>query len=313
VELVDPQLVELIPQRPTQWRETRLITRRVSDLSAVVCERAEGPFTLRREQDGAWRLVDPVFDDVSDQVISGYLAVLKETRGEVVEQSAEVAGLNHPDVRFIFTYADGVQAECRLRPDPSQAGAWLATQDSGGVIRLVGVAADALLVNPASFRSRVLMRFESSRVNRLEFSLDGRQYVLGIREGRWRVIEPAGWSIQNQSDAKSLLEMLSKLEAVTVLSQTAEPGISGLDTPVFTAVVQCVDPATGAESRIGPLRIGNPAADDPQRRYADMAGRQGQFLVNQEVIETVRTAVRGLHPLTQDRENDGQDAKNMGK
>lgn len=309
VELVDPRLVELIPKRPTQWRETRLITRRISELSAVVCARAEGGFTLRREQEGAWRLVDPVFDDVSDLVISGYLAVLKETRGEVVDGSAEAVGLNDPQVRFLFSYADGAQAECRLRPDPDHADAWLATQDSGGVIRLVGMAADALLVHPASFRSRALMRFEVSHANRLEFSLDGQQYVLGIREGRWRVIEPRGWSIQNQSDAKSILETLSKLEAAMVLPQPADPAISGLDTPVFTAVVHCTDSVTGAISRMGPLRIGHPAADDPQRRYADMAGREGQFLVVQDVVEAVRTAAKGLRPLVQGQENNAETDK----
>ncbi|MBP9002670.1 MAG: DUF4340 domain-containing protein [Candidatus Hydrogenedentes bacterium] len=309
VELVDPQLVELIPRRPTQWRETRLITRRVSDLSVVECARSEGHFTLRREQDGAWRLADPVFDDVDEKVLSGYLAVLKETRGEVVEQSPEAVGLDHPEVRFLFTYADGARAECALRPDPDQPNAWLATQDTGGVIRLVGVAADALLVDPASFRSRALMRFEVANANRLAFSLDGQRYELGLREGRWRVIEPAGWSIQNQSDAKTILDALSKLEAAMVLPRPLDPAVTGLNTPVFTATVQCAGDTISGEALIGPVRVGNPSVEDPQRRYADMAGRQGQFLVSQELLETVRTAVKGLRPPAENQENSAQGAK----
>ncbi|HOQ88918.1 MAG TPA: DUF4340 domain-containing protein [Candidatus Hydrogenedentes bacterium] len=309
VELVDPRLVELIPKRPTQWRETRLITRRVAELSEIICHRDKGGFTLKRDQDGSWRLVDPSFSDVSDQVISGYLAVVKETRGEVVEQSPEAVGLDDPEVRFTFAYADGSRAECRLKPDPSQADAWLATQDSGGVIRLVGVAAQALLVDPATFRSRALMRFDSNSVNRIEFSLDGRNYVLGRREGRWRVVEPEGWSIQNQADAKAILDVLSDLQCATVLSQPVDTQVSGLDNPVFAAVVYSDGVPPQGEQKHGPVRIGNPDPADPQKRFAEIAEREGQFLVSQEVIETVRAAVKGLRPLDQESGNNAQNEK----
>ncbi|HOJ69891.1 MAG TPA: hypothetical protein PLH06_13945, partial [Candidatus Hydrogenedentes bacterium] len=111
------------------------------------------------------------------------------------------------------------------------------------------------------------------------------------------------------SDAKTILDALSKLEAAMVLPRPLDPAVTGLDTPVFTATVQCAGDTIPGEALIGPVRVGNPSVEDPQRRYADMAGRQGQFLVSQELLETVRTAVKGLRPPAENQENNTQGAK----
>lgn len=292
---VDAHLLTLLPRTPLQWRENRLLTRRVTDIRRIDYRRGGDGFVLEKDGAGEWKLVSPAMEDVNQFAVSGFLAVFKESGGTPLD--IRPATLDTPGVTMDITYDDGGTARLVMAPSAEDPETWHATQDSGGVVEMKGVAVDALLTDSADFRSREVLRFPAPDAVRLEFQFENLGVVMEKRHGQWVVTRPEGLRLTNQSDADLLMGAVNPLRASGVEREEApdEPALFGLDKPVFTLYVTVSDPAAaGGETRLGPLKIGAVSKEHPQERYAVCDGRAGLFRVDQEVVDTLREAMRGF-------------------
>ncbi|HRZ81161.1 MAG TPA: DUF4340 domain-containing protein [Candidatus Hydrogenedentes bacterium] len=302
VFLMDAQIMMLLPRKPDGWRETRLITRRLSELKKVEYRRGEETLVLERGADGAWSLVSPALPEVNQFAVSGFLAVLKESRGEPLDAAPEtLPGGGAPQVAITLSHDDGASATLSLWPGAGEASLWYATQDSGGVVALRGVAADALLLTADTFRSKELLRVSRPDVEGLEFQFENLGVVLEKRHGQWVVTRPETLRLKNQSDAEALLAAVSPLRITGLAAPEAPPDLSvyGLDKPVFTLYVRMAPVAPpAAGERIGPLRIGGVSPENSRERFATLEGKAGVFRVSQDAVDALRDAVQGLEEVS---------------
>ncbi|NLV39711.1 MAG: DUF4340 domain-containing protein [Candidatus Hydrogenedentes bacterium] len=298
---MDAQIMMLLPRKPDAWRETRLITRRLSELKKVEYRRGEETLVLERGADGAWSLTAPALPEVNQFAVSGFLAVLKESRGEPLDVAPEtLPGGVAPQVSITLSHDDGATASLSLWPSPDNASLWYATQDSGGVVALRGVAVDALLLTADKFRSMELLRFNRPDAEVLEFQFENLGAVLERRHGQWVVTRPETLRLKNQSDAEALLAAVSPLRITGLAAPEAPRDLSvyGLDKPVFTLYVRMAPVAPpAAGERIGPLRIGGVSPENSRERFATLEGKAGVFRVSQDAVDALRDALEGLEEV----------------
>lgn len=294
---IDGQLWTLLPKTPLQWRERRLLTRRVSDINRIAFTGKDDTFTLAKDDKGEWKLELPALQDVNQFAVSGYLALFKELAGEsfVVGQPAEF-GLDKPETTIELRYEDGSTAQIKSTPSAKEPGLYYVTQDTGAVMTLKGVSADALLARSDGFRSRELLRFNKADATRMELQFENRGLVVEKRDGQWVVTAPAAVQLSNQSDAEGILSAICPLMATRVESDTTPQDLEkyGLVKPVFSIYVTVRAAVTGEEKRHGQLRVGGVAPDNSQERFALMDGKAGVFRVKQEVVQNIREALRGI-------------------
>ena len=294
---IDGQLWTLLPKSPLQWRERRLLTRRVTDVNRIEFHGKGDAFTLAKDEKGEWKLEMPSIQDVNQFAVSGYLAVFKELKGEsfAVGQPAEF-GLDNPETTIDLRYEDGNTAQIRIAPSAKEPGLYYTTQDTGAIMTLKGVAADALLAKSDSFRSRELLRFNKAEAARMELQFENLGLIMEKRDGQWEVTAPTTIHLENQSDAEAILSAVCPLMAVRVESETTPQDLEryGLVKPVLGIYVTVHAGETGKDTRYGQLRVGGVAPDNSQERFAMVDGKTGVFRVTQEVVQNVREALRGF-------------------
>lgn len=300
---MDGHLMMILPRKPDAWRETRLITRRLSELNRVDYRRGEETLVLERAADGAWSLTAPALPEVNQFAVSGFLAVLKESRGEPLDAApaALPGGAAAPEVSITLSHDDGATAQLSLWPNPDDPALWYATQDSGGAVALRGVAVDALLLTADEFRSTELLRFNRPDAEVLEFQFENLGVVLEKRHGQWVVTRPETLRLKNQSDAEALLAAVSPLRITGLAAPgvPSDPAAYGLDQPVFTLYVRMAPVAPpAAGERIGPLRIGGVSPENSRERFATLEGKPGVFRVSQDVVDALRDALQGLEEVS---------------
>ena len=296
---IDGQLWTLLPKSPLEWRERRLLTRRVSDIDRIEFQGKDDAFTLAKDDKDEWKLVLPEMQDVNQFTVSGYLSTFKELAGNsfAVGQPAEF-GLDNPEVTIGLHHEDGTTAKILVAKSAKEEDLYYVTQDTGAIMTVRGVVANALLIRSDSFRSRELMRFNQPDAALLEVQFENNRLSFEKRDGQWIVTAPAGAYLSNQSDVEAILSAISPLKLTRVEANETPQDLEkyGLANPVFTCSVTVRDQASGAETRHGQLRIGGVTPDNSQERFALMDGKPGVFRVQQEVVQTVREALRGVHP-----------------
>ncbi|NLN92205.1 MAG: DUF4340 domain-containing protein [Candidatus Hydrogenedens sp.] len=292
VLVTDTELLEFLPKGPLEWRDLRLITRRISDIRKLDHKAPDGNFTLAKNEAGRWLLQEPEMDDVNDLAVNGYLQFIKVVAGESAVESAQAERLLAEAERTItLELDDGNHSTLALVPHPEKEGVWWARQDTGGIVLLEGVAVNTLLSDAEIFRSKEILRLQKEEVNALSFTLDNQEYRFVQEEGLWKSESPAseGASALNQSDFDMLLDALSpmKIKSLVTLEVPEDLEAYGLDTPVFQALI------TVAGEKIT-LAIGGISPDNLSERFVVSTSRQGLFRISQEVMDQLREAVRGL-------------------
>ena len=298
VFLIDASILGQFPRTPEMFRDRRLLTVPLTEAQRITYEGPGGQFVLERNGAKRWELVPADTGGIDQQAVSAFLAALNSVDTlHFPEGSPAQYGLDTPLVRIVVDSGDTrPPAEIRLAPYPQDEAVYAALADAGFVALVAKDKAEALLVSPADFASRDLLRFNKELASRLEFTFEATAYDFEKVHGAWLVKAPAGKRLANQSDAQNLLDALTPLRAQGVESASREdlPAL-GLDAPLFTIRITTNDPANpdGPQST-GLLSVGNTTPDNSQQRYAELKGRPGLFLVNQQLIDTVRDALRGI-------------------
>ncbi|HNT86242.1 MAG TPA: DUF4340 domain-containing protein, partial [Candidatus Hydrogenedentes bacterium] len=297
--LLDPYFVNFLPLTRTHFRDARLITRPVRGLNALRYVSREDEFILQKDPDLGWRLVSPPADQTDQVAVSTLIGELvRMTALDFPVGAPEDFGLNDPDVALWLGFeGESDMVQIGFVGGPEGRDACFATQDTGAVVLLPEEALAAIRRSSDDLESFELMRFSKEHAVKLAIAIEARQVVIENRAGVWQVALPADHVLQNQSDARLLLDALSPLKAEADLVVPEDLAVYGLDRPVLTVTVEVILPEQpGYVAALGPLFVGAPAHEQPRTRYAMLSGRDGIYLIGQDVLDRVREALRGVRP-----------------
>lgn len=298
VFLVDATILGEFPKLPDAFRERRLLTASVAEVRKIEYTGPADTFSLFRKGGETWQMEPPDPEGTDSMAVSAFLGAIKAAAAVYfLDGTPGQYGLDTPEIRAVLDSGDKRPvSEIRLAPYREDDNFYVATQDTGQIALVPRASAEALIAERAQFRTRVLLRFPKKDAVRLSFSLDGQSYVLEKAHDTWLVKAPEGKTLANQSDVEMLLTALSPLAAESLENEKMDAlGAYGLDAPVFATEIVTQNPADpdGAKT-YGPLRIGAPASDNSQQRFATSAARTGVFRVGHAVVDAARELLRGI-------------------
>ncbi len=283
--------------------ETQRLTGRVlpqlidTDPRSIVRVEVEGgekPLTLRRREDGAWQMIEPLDVPAASAQVESLITNLKALRrigdAATLEGPPEIYGLDHPE-RTIKVFEKGVdkpKAVLELgKTSQDRRYVRAAGQKGAEVVDAAGVA---MVGSPSEgWRERMVFRVASFDVEAID--VRGKNERLRVRRegGRWRLTEP----LQAPADAMKIDGLLADLVNLQVVRDQrgfVADGVTdfkpyGLDPPELTIEI------TPAASK-GPsqrLSVGREPEGQPGRVFA----RRG------EEREVVVLSARSLLALDQ--------------
>lgn len=295
VFVVDASLVRLLPESVDGIREDRLFTREARQLTAFTYTDSERTMRFETGPAGGWQMTEPPVDDVDQLAVSAYISILKQLKAQSFPSPAIEP---QPRIALNFEYANGLPpSEIAIGgpvpgSDPAEVYAW---QDNGTLITLPAQAWPLIKGDPFKFRNRSLFEFDASDAEKVELTFEDSKYQFELDEGRWRVSEPAGYYFESQDDARALLEAMTNVKAVAVVSPHGGNEIHGLETPAVEARVWARDDA-GSVASAGHVYVGNLATEQGRHRFARSAGREAIVLVDQSFVDDLRSALQGVVP-----------------
>ena len=296
VLVVENPLLNLLPTTPTEWRDLRLLTRRVSEIKEVTYTRGADRFVLVKDAEGAWSLREPVLEASNVFAVNAFLSFIKEVEGaDFVEDPAAGSVLENPEAMITLHFEDDSTSEIRLAPKPDAPDTYYASQDSGGIVSLTGVAVNMLLLNNDTFRSLEMLRFSKPDVQELAVLFEEREYRIVRRHDAWAATVPENFQLKNQADVETLLDAVNPLNAMGLEKEIVEDAdlkAWGLNPPVFTLRLQVK--GQDAQDQQITLDIGAVNPKNPSERFARSTLRQGVFRISQQVMDKVREALRGF-------------------
>lgn len=306
VFVMGSHVVSLFPRSVDSFRERRLLTRRASDIERIHYQTAETDVVLENDPEQGWSMIEPAFDDVDQVAASRFIATIKSLTGvDFPEEPAAgraAFGLDQPAIAITLTFPDGGEpAEIlvgALTPDKTS---YYATQDTGVVLTLPESMVETALWTVFDFRTRQLMRFPADTAVRVALRFEGADYWLEKVHGKWLVRQPADYVIESPSDMDALLAAVNPARAVAVEAdkKPKDPASYGLDAPlcVIAVTVLAGDAVSQQVGEVthGPLAVGKISEDDSRQRFATMLGHPEVFRVQQDIVDDLRAALRGIH------------------
>ncbi len=295
VFVVDGHILTLLPRNPNAFRDLRLFTDRSAVLTGVSIQTKRETVALHLDEDKGWTVAEPAIDDADQVTISAFIAMLKRVTGAAFPLDDVGAGFDAPHVTIEMNYLDDPKPHSIVvgalvpNSDPAE---FYARMEDGTVTTVPLPIMEMLRTNSFHFRKKAVFEFPIEEATGIELEFRETQYLLSKEEGRWIVIEPVGRSLESQSDATALLEVLSAASALDVASPRPSDTAMGLDAARLRAIVTLNDGATIH----GPLRVGNTKAPESRDRFATLKGRDEVFYMKQSLLDDVATVIEGIVP-----------------
>ena len=299
VAVIDAGIVGMLPESPDAFRERRLVTRSARDIRRIEYARGDIEVVLENEPETGWRMTSPEAPESDQAAISNFVSALTMLEGgRFLNPYDDDVEIGEPEFEIALEFDDGEQ------PEPLQFGALsmaaggedeveltrYATQDSGVAFAISEAATAALRVSDFDFRPRRVLPFAADEAAAVSMRFEGEDYRFEHDGERWAVSAPEGKTWDTQADMRTLLEAFAEAEAIAREESVIPDDLApyGLDEPLLTAIIE----TDGGV--FGPLRVGSPAEDNSQHRYATVEDRGELLRVRQALIETVRDALRGV-------------------
>lgn len=298
VFLLDPQFLQLLPRSPESFRNRKIFTNELANVNKI--ERIEGTqpiFILERTKEKGWIMSHPLLDDIDVLNINNYLGKLKTIEVQSFPGGSwEERGLNKSQEILRFTMEDGKTVEIRCAPVPDDELHSYISNDTGEIGIISSDVIHQIWVRPESFRSLLLYRFSPIEVQEVIVEIDATKYVFNQIDGQWTVKQPENKVLTSQGDLLRLLRYMSALVAGDVSNrQEDEANVAEI---VLTVSIRLVESKQGQNTMAGTLAIGSVNETDSRYRWAKKEGKQGVYLVKQELVDLVRDMLKSVNETT---------------
>jgi len=293
---MDANVLNLLPKTPDAFRESRLLSHAVNDITKLEYTAEGAQVVLENDPNKGWRLVGAP-GETDQMAVSNFLATLKalQGRGFPGEATPEF-GLDKPRVLIAMHLKDGSTASVRVGAEVQNAEQSYATLDNGTVTLLNALDVAALTKPESYFKNKSLLSFKPEEAVRLAMSFEGANYVFEKPRGVWIVKEPSGKTLSSGSDVDMLLKTLNELRLERVESDSVPEDLKpyGLYAPLAVISVMTSSQSEKGMTTVGPFKVGAPAPDDSQMRFALSEGRPGVYRIRQALVDEIRETLKAL-------------------
>ncbi|HOV32151.1 MAG TPA: DUF4340 domain-containing protein [Candidatus Hydrogenedens sp.] len=297
VFLLDPQFMQLLPRSPESFRNHKIFTRDLTNINKI--ERIENNntvFILEKTQDKGWVMTQPPMDDIDVLNINNYIGKLKDIEVESFPGGTwEERGLNNSKDILRFSMANSEIIEIRYVPVPDDNLHCYINQDTGEVGIALNDVISQLWVRPESFRSLLLYRFSPAEIGEIALTLDSNEYIFKQIEGNWTVQKPENKVLSNQGDLLRAIRYLSTLTAAEVSNQKEDE--AKVAEPVLKISVISKEKEQRPNMVTGTLTIGSTNESDARYRWAKKDGKEGVYLIKQELLDIVRDMMKSIQDM----------------
>lgn len=294
VFLLDPQFLQLLPRSPESFRNRRIFTNELTNVNKIErIEDGQPIFILEKTKEKGWIMSQPLLEDIDVLSINNYLGNLKNVEVQSFPGGTwEERGLNNSKDILRFTMEDGKTLEIRYVPIPDDELHSYINNDTGEVGIISRDIISQMWIRPESFRSLLLYRFSPSEVQEIGIILDSKTYLFTQINGQWTVKQPENKVLTNQGDLLRLLRYMSTLTAGNVSNQKEDEAKVG---EIALTISIKLDVKRQSLNVIeGTLNIGSINDMDSRYRWAKKEGKQGVYLVKQELVDIVRDMLKSV-------------------
>jgi len=294
VFLLDPQFLQLLPRSPESFRNRKIFINELANVNKIErIDEAQSVFILEKTKEKGWVMSQPPLDDVDVMSINNYLGKLKSVEIQSFPGGTwEERGLNNSKNILRFTMEDGGTLEIRYIPVPDDHLHSYINCDTGEVGIISNDVISQIWVRPENFRSLLLYRFSPSDVQEIDITKDSNTFVFYQSDGQWTVKQPGNKTLTNQGDLLRLLRYMSTLTAGDVSNQKEDE--AKVANAILTIAIKLVDPKQTQNSMVGALSIGSVNDADSRYRWAKKEGKQGVYLVKQELVDLVYDMLKSV-------------------
>jgi len=293
VFLLDPHILELLPHSPESFRNRHIFTKDLTNI--VKIERLDENtivFSLEKNTEKGWMMTQPSIDDIDSLKINDYISRLKILELQSFPGgTVESRGLDKCKDVLKFTMANQDTIEIRYMPIPDDNLHSYINQDTGEIGIVSNDIVSQLWVLPENFRSLILYRFSPSEITEFRLNYESNEYVFQQIDKNWTVKQPENKVLKNQGDLLRLLRYLSSMSAVEVQHQEAENKITE---PIAKLSVIQNNEGKGVPMITGALIIGLPDEKDSRYRWAKKEGKDGVYLIKQEVLDLIKDLMKSI-------------------
>ncbi len=253
-------------------------------------------FILEKTQDKGWVMTQPPMDDIDVLNINNYIGKLKTIEVESFPGGTwEERGLNNSKDILKFSMANGETIEIRYVPVPDDNLHCYINQDTGEVGIALNDIISQLWVRPESFRSLLLYRFSPAEIQEIALTLDSNEYIFRQIEGNWTIQKPENKVLSNQGELLRVIRYLSTLTAAEVSNQKEDA--TKVAEPVLKLSIIPKDQEQKPNRVTGTLTIGSTNEGDARYRWAKKDGKEGVYLIKQELLDIVRDMMKSIQDM----------------
>lgn len=294
VFLLDPQFLQLLPRSPESFRNRKIFTNELANVNKI--ERIEGTqpiFTLEKTKDKGWIMSYPSMDDVDVLNINNYIGKLKGIEVQSFPGGTwEERGLNNSKEILKFTMEDGKTLEIRYIPIPDDELHSYISNDTGEVGIISSDIIPQIWVRPESFRSLLLYRFSPIEVQEINIDINSTKYLFNQIDGQWIIKQPENKVFTNQGDLLRLLRYMSALTAGDVSNQKEDE--TKISDVILKISIKLAEGKQSQNTMVGTLFVGSINEADSRYRWAKKEGRQGIYLIKQDLVDLVKDMLKSV-------------------
>ncbi len=298
IAVIDGSMLVVLPREPEAFREKRLFTGDAKFVNRIRYRDASAEFELENDAEKGWRLVGPGADETDQAEVSLYIATLKTIEGDSFLAEGTPADFDPARISLELLFGDGRPPANIVVGGPVPAAAsdpieMYARQDFGAVTTISIKDFLALKADSFRFRVKTLFAFDRSLASEAEMTIDGKHVRFAQANGRWSVVEPADHRLELQTDLTDFLDALAKAEVRGAAGPAPSAEIQGTDAPILEVRINVAGPNART---LGPIRVGNLTAPSSRDRFVTISGRDGVYIVDQELIDAARRCQNAIRP-----------------
>jgi len=192
---------------------------------------------------------DPIFAERS--AVDDFLRVLKNIKAEGFEDGTlPKHGLATPRATINLNLGSQGNTTVLLGAEtPSKTGVYMQNAADETVAVVPVAEANKILVDPISFNSRDVLKFNPATVASFDLRRGNSQLTLSKQDGAWRMTAPVTGA-GNADNIEAMLKAYAGLTAMRVVGRADDIGAFGLDAPQYAMVINLADDPDAEASTI---------------------------------------------------------------
>jgi hypothetical protein len=291
---VPSDVIKRLPARPSDFRESRLMTRQASELSSITYKDRRNEITLIQDDQKGWILDSPTPVKMDNIAVSTFIAVLLRVQGESFPKSVPADAFAPPRMAFTMVYTDGTTEEIQIggivpESDPIQ---FYAKQDFGKFTTIPLTAFSLLQSDPFKFQDKHVFRSTKDLVTGMDITVDDTHFHFEKSDQLWKLTQPANIQMSSLADAGDLLDILLDLEAAGIVDPLPDQEIMGLIKPIASLGITTT--RAGNEQTNDKIEIGQVMARNSRLRFAQTSNTNEFLYVDQNIIDDIGRILAGF-------------------